>query len=58
MSGVPILQRLRGRELAWPSVQVLPPVGLAVPRPPVVRMPVTAAPAPENADTSSAPGAA
>ncbi|MEY3206450.1 MAG: hypothetical protein RLZZ21_2781 [Planctomycetota bacterium] len=46
MSGVPILQRLRGRELAWPSVQVLPPVGLAVPRPPVVRMPVTAAPAP------------
>ena len=45
MSGATILQRLRGSELAWPGVELLPPVGLAVPRPPVLRMPVTAVPA-------------
>ncbi len=45
MSGPAVLQVLRSGALALPSVELLPSVGLAVPRPPVLRMPVTAVPA-------------
>jgi SNF2 family DNA or RNA helicase len=40
MSGITILQRLGADEFVVPRVDLLPPVGLAVPRPPVLRMPV------------------
>lgn len=40
MSGATILQRLRADEFIVPRVDLLPPVGLTVPRPPVLRMPV------------------
>ena len=42
MSGPVILERLRADAFAWPPVELLPPVGLAVPRPPVLRLPVVA----------------
>jgi len=42
MSDPVILERLRADAFAWPPVELLPPVGLAVPRPPVLRLPVVA----------------
>jgi SNF2 family DNA or RNA helicase len=42
MSGPAIVERLRADAFVLPRVDLLPPVSLAVPRPPVLRLPVTA----------------